>query len=36
MESEIEEDRNQQLDDAKHQGNINTLVQPQQADNEQQ
>jgi hypothetical protein len=36
MESEIEEDRNQQLDDAKHQGNINTLVQPQQVDDEQQ
>jgi hypothetical protein len=36
MESEIEEDRDQQLDDAKHQGNINTLVQPQQIDNEQQ
>jgi hypothetical protein len=36
MESEIEEDRDQQLDDAKHQGNINTLVQPQQVDDEQQ
>jgi hypothetical protein len=36
MESEIEKDRDQQLDDAKHQGNINTLVQPQQVDNEQQ
>ena len=36
MENDIEEDRDQQIDDAKHQGNINTLVQPQQVDNEQQ
>jgi hypothetical protein len=35
MDSEIEQDREQQIDDAEHQGNINTLVQPQSVDNEQ-
>ena len=35
MESEIEQDRDQQIDDAQHQGNINTLVQPQPIDDQQ-
>jgi hypothetical protein len=35
MESEIEEDRDQQLSDAQHQGNISTLAQPQPLDADQ-
>jgi hypothetical protein len=35
MEKEIEQDRDQQIDDAQHQGNINTLVQPQPIDDQQ-
>jgi hypothetical protein len=35
MDADIERDRDQQLSDAQHQGNINTLVQPQPVDQEQ-
>jgi len=36
MESEIEQDRTQQIDDAEHQGNINTLTQAKPVDTENQ
>jgi hypothetical protein len=36
IEKEVEQDRARQIDDAEHQGNINTLIQAKPVDNETQ